>query len=252
MLWPLSQELSPSHTHTAAWGAGDKWLWDSLSAINKPLAADEWDRAAALRFYFTSLHLLRFGSFGRSRLVSSLILFPSALCYTFLISLVSHCVFVFLPQLVVQSHLVYLTSGLLFLCRVSNVFNLSPLIFSRLCSHYQFFHLFLLSFPRLSSPLIFLITLSSFFSFFSFYCFISLCKFVFLFSLIYFSLLICSRLIFYSHVRFVSHLSHLISFYLTLIVWSCWRWIRRWTVVAFCLWMKIRLVPVFDIGLTLS
>ncbi len=163
-------------THTyRAWGAGDKWLWDSLSAINKPLAADEWDWSAALRFYFTSLHLLRFGS------ISSLILFPSglswsAILFSYRISLVSHYdIFLFsLTWLVAQSRLIIFTTFIVSLLLFLSLIMLSSFLMSclNICfficllsfSHHGSHHLFLLGSPRLSSPIIFLIILSSFFS----------------------------------------------------------------------------------------
>ncbi len=144
--------ISLTHTYRA-WGAGDKWLWDSLSAINKPLAADEWDWSAALRFYFTSLHLLRFGS------ISSLILFPSglswsAILFSYHISLVSHYdIFFILLNLAccpISSHYLHniyrLTSALLV--------SYHALLFSYVVSQYLFFYLSSLIFsPGLSSSI---------------------------------------------------------------------------------------------------
>ncbi len=152
--------ISLTHTYRA-WGTGDKWLWDSLSAINKPLAADEWDWSAALCFYFTSLHLLRFGS------ISSLILFPSglswsAILFSYHISLVSHYdIFFSLLNLAccpISSHYLHniyrLTSALLvsyhaffFSYVVSQYlfFYLSSLIFSPWLSLYIFFSALLVS-----------------------------------------------------------------------------------------------------------
>lgn len=227
MQWPLSQELSPSHTHTGAWGAGDKWLWDSLSTINKPLAPDEWDRSAALLFYFTSLHLLRFGSFSHSCLVSSLILFPSGLSFSAILfsSLISLLSLIICPFLVSLTCLVVLSRLIIFtLFIVSFILFLSLIILSSFLflSHLIIFFPFVFShfFSALLSYSISLnVVVSSFFLCLISFVFSSLhftasslCKFLVSCLFFFVSYLVIVFQFFYISSHLAFYLSHLVSF----------------------------------------